>query len=1677
MAKQNNGNPPSTTNGLFQVGADGNIKVNDQSRLDKLASEANNTILTRSDQRIDGSFKPQLDHIEKFTGTSWDPTEGADAFKDKLAKANYYQAKKQAEDQHFFGEAAGFLGQAVGGEIVLGTLEGIGYLLDIPGWYSRLKGDESNFGNWFSDLMASGKEGIANALPIYQDPDNANRSIWANMLHGDGWWAQNGVSVASTLSLLIPTTGAVRALGLAGRALNVANTAGKVGKLGKIGKVSTTPISLVKSLGKSLRLDGKIGESLLSATISRHLENSLEASQVFKETKDRYMQEEGMSEEEAEKYAGKAAAFTYNAGWAMMIQDFPQYLLASRGFNISKAITGAKLAKATGSSIGKAVTMKVGRNAFNFLSEGTEEAYQFIVAEEGKHLADVQAGLADPDDSQLSDRLKKYYNDSELWTSAFFGGFGGSIFNVAHNVVKTGINGKLLSRLSGVTEEEEARLNEILTWKQRNSAAIRDYYEALETDNEAAYEMALRKMHFNTGAQAASMGNWAIRKQELLDLKNVDNSKLQEQFDLTEEQAQDFKENIDTHIINSEKAAETFGKYASKYDVNTAYTMAYYDNMVSSINEKVPTINKEIDTLKQQIPHVNNMSAVGKSTFEKLIAIKALERVINSNDIIKKKLDNISKTDIDYINSENVNYTDKIKELKTELNSYLGEYKKDLTQNDNLAISYLTSGLADDIISKESEKIYIDFYSKKWNGELSDLINDIKGEKTQEKIKKVAEKLGKRQKQEENIALQNNSKDEAINKPKLKETFSKDELEVSSQDDYIEEQFDSPEQFFKILDDQIKTKQVDVTDLDAETFKNYNEWKTRITKSETFSKVEENIVSSKTIKETPNNPETEEEWDKGTDAEKLVTQIETPLGWLSANNDRADENSLREENIALSSFLENNESLEGTYVVFSVDTEYLKSGELEDKKHYSSIRKAVSSGHNLSVEQLGVLPIKATIYRDGEPVIYNGSSLNMYLHTAQFFEGSDSQVFQTEKLLEHKRLIYEAFKKGKQLQSDIEYKTNGKLRLDDLTEDGFKKNSFSKVLGKSYENISLVYGNEAGDYLNANKKLSDTLINLMSSSKGAIYAISETPNGNPFPLRLLTDKISQSEAALIYTLYSSLLNQPGLLKQSIMVKLSPDIQSLGEMIRSNTDPRIAGLDTYLDLNSITYQALLDHLVYQGQNTAHKNESALYIVKAEKREDNTTTIPASVVFGNNRLTGRELLDPANKELFIDHLVKNRNRQVDIDYLNNPKYKQYMDLNGILSTNIKPSTQTTSLFVQPVVKYKDELKEVNTSLFSSLAKTFNEDKIGGNKKEDETKSNIDEETKDTGVSTLDEEMNNDLLKILESKKNTESTNDSALDFLDGLPDIDDSPGLFKSFKSVNGQLTYNIVNKIKNDPNTKLVDLDSLIKDLVSKNKIRTQNPIITKTAVRFFKKLGISDYTNEFNLSDKELKNYYLNILDKIAPFIKDTKIYSYKDSKLGLITGSTNFAGFALYDQNEIYLGSTLGLNLNSLVHELMHSVTQNALLERSNLYDGEFHSNIKELLKIARENIKEEHYGLTNEHELIAEAFSNPRFQVALSKVKTDGVDKSSNIFLDIINEISKLFRRVFKLNVKSTLLNDIFNIVGNKLDNTDSISTDQQNNKTEQNEEFNFIKYGISAKEWLSLSEEERDKIKKCN
>ncbi len=333
-------------------------------------------------------------------------------------------------------------------ELVFGTFENLGYLADVEQHVNQLRGVEDEYANWFSETMREAKEGIREAAPVYLTKEAEGFAPW------DGtWWATNAESIATTLSLLVPTAAAVKATSMLGKGLGA-------------GKLITSPA------GRT------VAKGLAGATYSRIAENTLEARGTYDEVYNTLIAR-GTPEDQARQEAGAAASKTWNTNLVNFGTDFIQHMMLLRGT----------------AGVGRASALtKAGNIAKQAGLEATEEAGQFFIQKEAANNALEGTDFFGKD---FDNRLDEYIQDPDFATSAFLGAFGGAVFGGAGREIVNAAS-KGVEKLQEVFQSEEQRALTQSLNKLREET-VGDIDSVRKIDDLIFTDMALRHIENNKG--------------------------------------------------------------------------------------------------------------------------------------------------------------------------------------------------------------------------------------------------------------------------------------------------------------------------------------------------------------------------------------------------------------------------------------------------------------------------------------------------------------------------------------------------------------------------------------------------------------------------------------------------------------------------------------------------------------------------------------------------------------------------------------------------------------------------------------------------------------------------------------------------------------------------------------------------------------------------------------------------------------------------------------------------------------------------------------------------------------------------------------------------------------------------------------------------------------------------
>ena len=569
-----------------------------------------------------------------------------------------------AEEQSWVGQFGNMLNQMIVGEIIGGTIEGIGYLLDIQQYGDLVNGTEQEWGNWLSDVGKDLRTWTQEVSPIYVSPTapKFNPGSWS-------WWMSNMPSIGSTLSLLIPATGAVKGISLLGKALNIGQ------------KIGRTAGWMATGIGRAL--------------VSRHMENLMEASGVHEESyqiakqelikqyADQINQElsqsalknpfateeeklaaaevintkwEKIINEQAKIHASKAAANTYKKQWVTVMQDIPQYLLFGMppglGGVVGKATKAAKttnlsgkVARAMGMDVTKLFANKARSVAFDMLGEGGEEAYQFIINEQSKAL---MRKAFDPDvKHSFLDIIKENYDDGELWTSAVFGALGAG----AMQAVGRGANKLFMGKA------DKRKIENIRSWSPAMAQAYQEYSAALASDDpikqRQAYNsfIAINAIKADLSGNADNFVEFIEQMADNPDDATLANFNVQKEHISFLSENPELKDTIKSDMNRIDKLLRTYTKEVDKNDkisaedkLKAAAALTHNRFLKEKTSKELNSINDEISQIESDLPGFVNSTDEVNEQGENLIysdtgrAIKQLEYYKQSlEDTIAKR--------------------------------------------------------------------------------------------------------------------------------------------------------------------------------------------------------------------------------------------------------------------------------------------------------------------------------------------------------------------------------------------------------------------------------------------------------------------------------------------------------------------------------------------------------------------------------------------------------------------------------------------------------------------------------------------------------------------------------------------------------------------------------------------------------------------------------------------------------------------------------------------------------------------------------------------------------------------------------------------------------------------------------------------------------------------------------
>ena len=579
----------------------------------------------------------------------------------------------RASRQTGWDQFTSFLNQFVIGEVVGGTIEGFGSLLDLINLDIN-----DNFHNAISDLGAGIRDWTKEVTPIYEMYPGSD---WQP--NDSGWWYNNMVSGGSALSLFFPAWAVTKAGKFAGvgplKAINNAARASKYSKIARTGKF------LDRKLFSNTTTDW-MTRAVVGGVSMRYMENYREAAETgllsyeknlswFQNQKNlnefldtdqgkQFLKESGISlndpaiADAAARYiSSHAAAHTFKWDWTNAFFDIAQYgLMFGRAKYRGKGATSAavrnaqdatlkvpkvKIPKTRLGKIGKYIKPKAkALTKFGLWSytEAMEEQINWIAMQEGILQGDLLAGNTEGgrdwmgDDNLLS-RIKKYSTQGGFWSSSIMGFTGGAVMTAGAGLMnRKAYKKQEKAKTQAITKRMEMLAN--VSEQMKEAQEKGDTYKVKQLQRLLAVNLAMNNELVNNGDLLKEMMGDPIMDEILKDAG------------ITQEQIKNTKADM-LNII--EQATTAYTKYykspfGAKYGPGISARIAQQQMAVNIYNNLINEINDQIELdLESDIYSEEKYKKLGTNTKMRhnlIMQIKAsklaLEQLIENKEALEQ---------------------------------------------------------------------------------------------------------------------------------------------------------------------------------------------------------------------------------------------------------------------------------------------------------------------------------------------------------------------------------------------------------------------------------------------------------------------------------------------------------------------------------------------------------------------------------------------------------------------------------------------------------------------------------------------------------------------------------------------------------------------------------------------------------------------------------------------------------------------------------------------------------------------------------------------------------------------------------------------------------------------------------------------------------------------------------
>lgn len=605
---------------------------------------------------------------------------------------SYYKSQnphKLLSQQQSWYEQLGKLGGRVITNFVGDTIESFGSAAEIgEGIVKEMQGKDADFQNSVMDFGESLKAWGKKNMPIYQENPNENWNF-----SDSAWWFEGIESAFSTLSFLVGGLAATKGAGAIAKLTRAEQLLAKAGanveklKLGTKIATSAAFMRNAENMMESYQLRQNVKQTLLDEWKNDPKKfEDLVSGEVGQELADegREVTPENLSN----FIAGKAGWKAYAVNSINIVFDALQVAPIFKGFNaatrIGKFSTPSKVKAAnrqlfnpnakSASKLERALDY-INPTVSGFgrsLSEGVEEAVNYIGTEEGQYLADNLS--KNGDEKSFGKRMSKYLKSGDMYESAFWGTMGGALFEGAGSVAK-----KLSSKNIASNNTTDFRIAEI---KQR-ATIIETASEDIKattndpdlSDDEKKKKIGMIKssLSLDLGLRASQAGNVDLLidqiqspefKQKMIDNGIADPIEVDKAIAKTVQDVR-LSENLYKEYSNSFYSAK--GSEQAKASLIRENVVT--DFFIRKRQEKRTELATELENLKANDPYVKSSNLINLESLIQLESLKAAKRGLvefmaqNQDDVLSER----GKKELEKFDAQIASITEQVKDEKLDL--------------------------------------------------------------------------------------------------------------------------------------------------------------------------------------------------------------------------------------------------------------------------------------------------------------------------------------------------------------------------------------------------------------------------------------------------------------------------------------------------------------------------------------------------------------------------------------------------------------------------------------------------------------------------------------------------------------------------------------------------------------------------------------------------------------------------------------------------------------------------------------------------------------------------------------------------------------------------------------------------------------------------------------------------